>query len=234
MYRYELKLASLPIASGIFHSELDVLYLQQDANPKISTIPILKSRVDARTVIGSQTTRRILFIGNFSYFPNLKALKKLISMESIFSNLDVRIDVIGPNIPPSLEALLSGSDRIQLMGTVKDIEKEIDDSYGVLCPIEQGAGMQNKILDGLCRGRAAIATSFSVKPYLRCLSSSDPAEMGVVAYENDAEMLAALKSTLDDIHFANSMGVAAHSAARHFDLNILEGKVDSIIGGSER
>lgn len=229
MFRYERFVCSQTLSSGIFHSRTDIDYLTQQNNRRIVAIPIIKERVPAFKEIDSLTARRAVFVGNFSYFPNALALKMLLENAEKLSELGIRIDLIGSDMPSELVPLIERSESITYLGVVPDLESVILDSYCVICPVNVGAGMQNKILDGLSAGRCVLASYFSAQPYFHYIKETDSKKVGILTFKDFDEFAATLRFILNDSAIANQFGRAAYEVAKSFEFSVLKNEVSKFV-----
>ncbi|WP_081488990.1 glycosyltransferase family 4 protein [Cupriavidus basilensis] len=96
------------------------------------------------------------------YFPNDQAASYFLS--EIFPNLKVsnrswKMYVVGRS--PSQALLNCASNDIVITGTVPSIEKYLNEADIVVAPLLSGAGLKNKVLEGMASGKAVIGSSIA-------------------------------------------------------------------------
>jgi glycosyltransferase involved in cell wall biosynthesis len=72
---------------------------------------------------------------------------------------DARFLVIGKHPPPRLQALASGRAGIEVLGYVSDPEPYLAQTAAFVVPLQSGAGMRVKIVDGWCWGLPVVSTT---------------------------------------------------------------------------
>lgn len=181
----------------IFHSASDAEFLEKkDA----FLYPVIKERViNSFLPIKESTRKRLLYIANFKSEPNMIGLQYLLDIWDS-ETLNLQLAIIGPNLPMYEKYEIAKRKEVVYLGVLEDLESEILDSYGVLCPIEFGAGMQNKIIDGMSVGRPVITSNFSAEPYKYYLP-----DVRLQIYNNENEFETEVKK-LCKIPYANNIG----------------------------
>jgi glycosyltransferase involved in cell wall biosynthesis len=66
--------------------------------------------------------------------------------------------VVGRNPPPELRQL-SGTDGIEVVGTVPDVRPYLEEAAVVVVPIRVGGGTRLKIFEAMAMGKAVVSTS---------------------------------------------------------------------------
>ena len=91
----------------------------------------------------------LIFVGDYNFWPNLKALKILIKL---CTKIDRKIIFYGTNLP-SINKL---PDNIIFRGYVKNINDIYDGAYALLYPISYGTGIKNKVVESMSYGIPVI------------------------------------------------------------------------------
>lgn len=110
---------------------------------------------------GSARGNHLLFIGNFSYAPNLDAARVLIT--EIFPAVTrqrpgTTLAVVGADPPAWLARAAQSDARITVTGWVPDLADCLDSADVVVCPLRIGGGVKVKVLEALQRAKAVVTT----------------------------------------------------------------------------
>ncbi len=116
--------------------------------------------------------KRILFIGDFKWMQNrdaasfiIKEIWPLISskLETRNSKLDVKLWVVGRNMPQSLKNLTDDKRIIFDDNNQDETEVIYEKAFLLLAPLRIGAGTSYKILEGMATGTAVVTTSLGTE-----------------------------------------------------------------------
>lgn len=101
----------------------------------------------------SATSNEILFIGNFSYFPNIDAVRYLYN--EILPHLDERINIkiVGKNYT----ALNIHDKRFTFVDYVDDIREAYSGAFAMVSPIRIGGGTNFKVLESMASKTPIVA-----------------------------------------------------------------------------
>lgn len=98
--------------------------------------------------------KKLLFIGNFSYFPNIDGINYFYN--SVFKNLknDINLTVVGKNVHilPFMD-----DPRIRAKEYVVNIADEYEKSDLVVSPIRLGGGTNFKVLEAMAKGVPVVS-----------------------------------------------------------------------------
>ncbi|BDU51408.1 glycosyltransferase [Haliovirga abyssi] len=224
--KYEKEL-SKNIYKGIFHNTIDVEYLSIN---NCITIPILKPKLEKFISIDENTKKRFILIGKYSYFPNVRAIEYILENKKGIEESNFSIDIIGGSLDKKYIDEIEKLKNINYLGFVDNCNKEMIDSYGVLCPVNVGAGMQNKILDAFVNGRPAISSEFSAYPYKVFIKEKYNKEMinEIITYKNSSEFIKILNKIISNFELANSYAKKSYELSNLFDLKLLEKEIEAI------
>lgn len=101
----------------------------------------------------------IVFIGNMSYSPNIKAAEFLV--KEIFPNLPDNVTIKIAGAAPSREVQNLASKNVQITGFIPDIMKAYQSAKIFVAPMFIGTGLQNKLLEAMALGIPCITTSLA-------------------------------------------------------------------------
>lgn len=133
-----------------------------------------------------ESSDTLLFIGNFSYFPNIDAINYFYYEVFRKLNKNIRLLVIGKNAD-KLE--ISKDKRIETISYVLDIKEAYSKGDIMVSPVRIGGGTNFKILEAMAYGIPIIAhparvRSFGVKDGHEMLLAETP-----LAYEQKIDLL---------------------------------------------
>lgn len=134
-------------------------------HPKVKEIKVLPNGVGADFLnYESKTIKEIdiLFTGNMSYAPNIKASRFIYN--EIFptlknNNTKIKITLAGAN--PTSELISFQSENFQITGWVDDLKPIYAKSKIFLAPMFSGSGMQNKLLEAMAMGIPCVTTDLA-------------------------------------------------------------------------
>jgi len=114
----------------------------------------------------------IIFVGWMRHLPNrdglfwfLEKIWPIISKE----NMDVRMQIVGMGIPPSIRNIADKCERVHFLGYVENIEEIVKKAWISVAPIRIGSGSRLKILESMSLGTSVVSTTvgcegLNVKP----------------------------------------------------------------------
>lgn len=131
-------------------------------NPYEERIVVVPNGVDTDEFFFEESPKPsvdIVFVGNMSYYPNIKAAEYLV--EQIHTTLTnqgvvVSVNVAGAN--PSLTVQALERDHVNISGWVDNIVDTYHEARVFVAPLFHGSGLQNKILEAMACGVPVITT----------------------------------------------------------------------------
>ena len=156
----------------IFHKDLDKIH-------------IVKNGVDELFFQSMETEKKydLVFTGNMSYAPNIKAAKYLVTEVLPLCKKTHKVCISGAN--PVSEVLSLQNENIEVTGWVDDIRTSYAQSKVFIAPMTIGTGLQNKLLEAMAMQLPCITTPLANK----ALGATHDAN---VLIGNSAKELAAL------------------------------------------
>ena len=103
----------------------------------------------------------IVVTGNMSYAPNIDAVRYLCAeiLPLVRREIpEVTLSVVGADPPPALRALADDG-AIEVTGRVPDLRVFMNRAEVAVAPIRIGAGLQNKVLEGMSMALPMVITS---------------------------------------------------------------------------
>ena len=195
LYEYERQSIHL-FKRVIFHSTIDSKYLKLTNDKRVKHISIVKKRIQSFIPLTKKTKKRFIVIANYKSIPNRMVVDDFINSHELFFDTNFEIVFIGPNLDSYRKIKINSISNFNYLGIVEDLSSEIIDSFGTICNVKVGAGMQNKIVDGLSNGRVAFASTFSIKPYLNYVN--DIKNSGIIEFETMKELIQLLNDAVNN------------------------------------
>lgn len=163
LLRYEVEAVNRFPCSWVV-SEVDRQHLlAHGADPdRLATVPVgVQEHVVRRAAYQGPEENAVVFLGKMSYHPNRDAA--LFFAREIFPRLreavpDLTFYVVGGDPPREVKALAS-IPGIVVTGFVEDPYQYLERAKAVVAPIRFGAGIQNKVLEGMALRRPVITSS---------------------------------------------------------------------------
>lgn len=154
--------------------------------------------------------RRLLFIGNFEYAPNVDAVEW--ALEHVLPGLwqrfpDVRMSICGYALPQAWRERWSDS-RIEWHGFVGDLREQQRQTSIFFAPLRQGGGSKLKVLEAMAAG-LPIVTSGQGASGLEVNSGEH-----YLCAESAEDCIAAIAQLLDDPALAQRLGDAGRGYVR--------------------
>ena len=150
------------IAMERLESNIDVRMIPNGSGhlKKIEAATTLLSNSLGHSLI-SNNCPSILFVGNFSYEPNVDAA--LYFSRKIFPLIlkdvpDAKLFLVG-NAPPPEICSLTSNEQIEVTGRVASLIPFYKHADVVVCPLRIGGGVKVKVLEALGFGKAIVSTS---------------------------------------------------------------------------
>ncbi len=176
-------------------------------NPNITTrIDVLTNGVDLDTFTapnGARQPDQIVFTGKLSYHANLAAA--LFLAEQILPKVwekrpQVRLQLVGKDPPARLLRLAQVEPRIEVTGTVPDLQRYLQHASVAAATLTYGAGVQNKVLEAMACGTPVVATSKAVSA-LQAVPGQD-----VLVADEPGELASQILRLLEDPALQHTIG----------------------------
>jgi glycosyltransferase involved in cell wall biosynthesis len=188
--------------------------LALDPSLKITVIPngVDSSRF-APILQGKREESRLVFTGVMRYAPNITAAQFLahrILPRVRARDPDAQLALVGRDPVPAVRAL-GELDGVTVSGEVPELRPWITSSRVYVCPMQDGTGIKNKLLEAMACGIPCVATPLAVQG-LRCENGRDL----LIAEDEDALADAVVRVLADD-DLARRLGGAArvYAVERH-------------------
>jgi polysaccharide biosynthesis protein PslH len=169
------------------------------------------------------TARNLLWIGSFSYQPNIDGLMRFVrEAETVLQASDLRLKVAGSGRPPEE---LGNFRTVDVLGFIEDLDELVEGTRAAIVPLWRGAGVKLKTLTLMDLGLPVASTTIGLEgiPRAAALSVSDSASALAQAVSSATpEMLesarqrafATLSADFSEERFADSVRSLVHHIAR--------------------
>jgi sugar transferase (PEP-CTERM/EpsH1 system associated) len=126
-----------------------------------SKIMVIKNGVDERFFEPMEQAQEydLVFTGNMSYAPNVKAALFLVNEVLPLCQSTVKLAISGANPVQEVRALASGN--VTITGWVDDIREAYANSKVFIAPMTIGTGLQNKLLEAMAMSLPCITTNLA-------------------------------------------------------------------------
>jgi len=177
----------------------------------VSRVPVRVARNGVDTDFFAPGTEpeipgRLVFEGSMSFGPNLLAATFLVEhvMPLVWARRpDASIVLVGRDPPPRLLAM--ANERVRVTGSVDDVRPFVRQAQIFMCPLLDGAGIKNKLLQAFAMGKAVIATPVSVGG----LGAEDGTHL--LVRDGASALAEAALGLLDDAALRTRLGEAARA-----------------------
>jgi glycosyltransferase involved in cell wall biosynthesis len=109
---------------------------------------------------------RILFFGQFDYAPNASGIARFLAEgwpHLAAARPAARLVLAGRGMAPGLERAVAAAERVEALGFVDDVERELAASRFTIAPLWEGGGTRLKVLESLAAARTVVGTPLGVE-----------------------------------------------------------------------
>jgi len=128
-------------------------YISKISNKKCEVVENAVSVNDLKFEFNKNSNNRILFVGNFTYIPNVAALKYFLKNVMPLLDKKIKLTVIGRRV----KEFVTKDERIEALEYVEDLISEYRKSDLMVFPIKIGGGTNYKILEAMALGVPIVA-----------------------------------------------------------------------------
>lgn len=149
-----MKMADLSIA--VTKEEAD--YIQEVSRKKSEVVENAVSTNDLKFQFSKKSNNRILFVGNFTYMPNVSGLKYFLKEVLPLLDKKIKFVVIGRRV----KEFTKNYSQVESLEYVEDIISEYRKADLMVFPIKIGGGTNYKVLEAMALGIPVVAFSDKV------------------------------------------------------------------------
>tara|TARA_B100001057_G_C22832331_1_gene943846 strand:- start:1437 stop:2453 length:1017 start_codon:yes stop_codon:yes gene_type:complete len=180
----------------ILFSKNEIKEVDKIFKNKIIHINVSINKIKKRYLF-SKNNKKILFVGNLKYLPNILAVKKFVKNvlpKLKKSLLDIKFEIIG-EINNFDKFFLSSNKNVKCWGQQKNIDKFIKGSICGLANLEIATGIQGKILSYMSYGLPVICSK----------KASHNFDKNVLSYINEDDLVLKINKLKDDKKLSNQI-----------------------------
>tara|TARA_B100000963_G_scaffold326191_1_gene313031 strand:+ start:496 stop:1629 length:1134 start_codon:yes stop_codon:yes gene_type:complete len=176
----------------ILFSKNEIKEINQSIKGKIIHINISIEKIKKKYLF-AKNNKRILFIGNLKYLPNILAVKSFVKnvLPKLKKSLiDIRLDVVG-EINSFDKYFLSLNKNVTCWGQQKNLDKFIKGTICGLANLDIATGMQGKILSYMSYGLPVICskkTSYHFDKNVISYNNVDDLVIKINKFKNDKKL----------------------------------------------
>jgi sugar transferase (PEP-CTERM/EpsH1 system associated) len=180
-------------------SQQDAALIRRDA-PGIPAL-VIPNGADLSQFIPPDRPRaaepRLLYVGSMHYYPNVDAVQFF--FQEIYDAIrqevpGVRVQIVGHNPPPSIQALARLPD-VEVTGTVPDVRPYYRQATVFIVPLRLGGGTRLKVVEAMAMDLPVVSTTvgaegLEIRPGENILIADDAASFaaGVLRLLTDADL----------------------------------------------
>ncbi|MFY0673960.1 MAG: glycosyltransferase [Bacteroidia bacterium] len=210
-------------------SEQDRSYIHNPFKEKIRIVPNGVDTTAFSFSVNEKKKADLLFVGNMSYYPNVKAAEYLvenIKPQLISKNKHCVIEIAGAN--PASQVLELEGDNVVVSGWVDDIVKTYHGARIFIAPLFHGSGLQNKILEAMACGIPVITTT-QTNNAIKAVSGKD-----LLLADNANEFSdAIIKLLADQELYSNLQNNARTFVEQNYSWNVFVSELNEAIKKTE-
>jgi GT2 family glycosyltransferase len=137
-----------------------------DPSIDVTIVSIIHEIVEEAYKRDFSSRHDMVFIGGFDHLPNQDGIRWFCEevLPIVYKKMpDVKIRIIGPNIPPKLSTALKNTPGVEVLGYVEDISEIFSESRLFVCPLRFGAGAKGKVGQAMEYGVPVVSTPIGVE-----------------------------------------------------------------------
>tara|TARA_A100001015_G_scaffold300759_1_gene386649 strand:+ start:816 stop:1949 length:1134 start_codon:yes stop_codon:yes gene_type:complete len=180
----------------ILFSKNEIKEINSSFKKKIVHINVSIDKIKKKYLF-SKNNKKILFVGNLRYLPNILAVKNFVKKflpKLIIESPDVQLEVVG-DINSFDKFFLSFNKKVKCWGKQKNIEKFVKGSFCGLANLEIATGMQGKVLSYMSFGLPVICSKKTAHNF----------DNNVISYNSEDDLIIKIKKLKNDKKLSNQI-----------------------------
>lgn len=117
------------------------------------------------TYSNSENNNTIVFFGKMNYQPNIDAVLWYVNNVHHLVNKKIKLLILGAH-PSETIKKLDKINNINVKGYTEDPYKILSNALAIISPMQTGAGIQNKVLEGMALGKLNLLSSLAADPII--------------------------------------------------------------------
>ncbi len=113
----------------------------------------------------SEDSNTIVFFGKMNYQPNIDAVLWFVENVLDLLNKNINLAILGAH-PSDIIKKLANRKNISVVGYTENPYLIMSNALALISPMQTGAGIQNKVLEGMALGKLNILSSLAAKPII--------------------------------------------------------------------
>lgn len=151
-------------------------------------------------------SNHIVFFGTMFYQPNIDAMIWFEKYVLTHLNPEINLVIIGARPSSSILNLAKKRNNITVTGFLDDPYFIINSCFAVIAPMQNGGGIQNKILETMAMGKINVLTSYAADPIVNAIDNKH------FIVENDPVIMA---KKINDVYNAPSLFLKMEEDAKN-------------------
>ena len=216
MHHWEQRLSAL--FDGVITVSADDTQLARSAYGLSNVIGHVPTGVDVQAFSPAHLPRRsrpftMGFLGSMDWMPNIDAA--LFFVRDILPEVhavmpDARFKIIGRNPPARIRDLATRDARIEVTGTVVDVQPHVHECDAIVVPLKAGGGTRIKIFEAMAMGVPVVSTTIGAEGLLVTHGED------ILIADDDAAFTAELLKLASDDQFRQKLAERArHQVETH-------------------
>jgi glycosyltransferase involved in cell wall biosynthesis len=151
-------------------------------------------------------SKELVFVGAMSFSPNVVAVQTLVHQILPLVKAEeptIRLTIVGRDPTPEVRALADG-EWVRVTGRVDDVRGYLGRAAMVVCPMQNGSGIKNKVLEAMASAKCVVASPLAVEGI-----TTAPHEVAVG--KDVLEMARLIIDLMRDPQRRTAMGLAARA-----------------------
>ena len=192
----------------------------------INKIEVIPNAVDFPTITIAPLEKNLLFLGSFTYKPNVQAAEFL--LEKIWPRIHNKIPdtrlTIGGIHQEMIRHFNSPPQGVTFAGFIENLENAYAASTVVVCPILSGGGTRVKIIEAAAHGKAIVSTTIGAEG-LNFVNGES-----ILLRDDPDDFASACVELVESPSQAVSIGLKARrEALKHYERSVVLEKITSLI-----